>query len=626
LGIGTTTDSSTPVQVSDLTGVTGVAAGLEDSLALKSDGTVWAWGYNNEGQLGNGTSDIDLHPTPVQVSGLTGVTGVAAGGWYGLALKGDGTVWAWGINSVGQLGNGTTTNSNTPVEVEGAGGSGYLTDVTAIAAGGRHSLALRRDGTVWAWGWNSFGQLGIGTSDSSPHPTPVQVSGLTDVIAVAAGYGHSLALRRDGTVWAWGRNNWGQLGNGTTTNSNTPVEVEGTGGSGYLTDVTAIGAGTSHSLALRRGGTVWAWGYNNEGELGDGTTTNSSTPVQVSGLTDVTAIAAGGNHSLALGPDGNVLAWGDNSFGQLGNGTTTNSSTPVQASGLTDVTAIAGGNAHSLAVKGPPAPSGGPGGGGGGGGGYHPWPTPTPNPNTGEGYANPVVGGDVTSRDGRVTLQMPGGAVDKLVKLWYQRYCSSEIAPPPGWEYVGCPFDLRAVDASDETVQLDQFKQPVKVTVHYTDTEAQGLDPSTLRIGYYDGGKWVFYPSQVDAQAHTVTARVGHFSLHALLGSATPVGSAVSGRVFYDRNGDGVDDGGDFPIAKAGVKIVGGDGYYAFTTTASDGGYSFGSLGQGSYTVSLVVGPEWTFTTPNQMGDIELSGESGSRRTDVDFGMWYRLP
>ncbi|MBF0457838.1 MAG: hypothetical protein HQK99_08090 [Nitrospirae bacterium] len=183
------------------------------------------------------------------------VTAIAGGGRHAIALMSDGTVYTWGRNSEGQLGNGTNTNSNIPVQVSG------LTGVTAISGGYCHTIALKNGGTVWTWGYNYYGQLGNGTSTNSN--TPVQVSGLTGVTAIAGGAGYSTtAMMSDGTVWAWGYNYYGQLGNGTSTDSNTPVQVSG------LTGVTAIASGVYHTIALRSSGAVWTWGYNGWGPDG----------------------------------------------------------------------------------------------------------------------------------------------------------------------------------------------------------------------------------------------------------------------------------------------------------------------------------------------------------------------
>ncbi|MBI5207101.1 MAG: Ig-like domain-containing protein, partial [Candidatus Firestonebacteria bacterium] len=345
LGDNTTSNKSTPIQVPDLADIVAIAGGgvyatspdsyLSHSLALKNDGTVLTWGNNDFGQLGDGTT-AERH-NPVQVSGLTGITAIAGGGWHSIALKNDSTVWAWGSNDYGQLGDGTKEDKSTPVQVLG------LTGVTAIAVGKRYNIILKNDGTVWAWGSNVSGQLGDGTT--TDRSTPVQVSGLTEVIAIAGGGWHSIALKKNGTVWLWGYNKEGQLGDGTTTDRSTPVQVSG------LTEVIAITGGGWHSMALKKNGTVWSWGYNEQGQLGDGTTTDRSTPVQVSGLTDVTAIAGGGWHSIALKNNTTVWAWGSNSSGRLGDGTTTDRLSPVQVTGLTGATTIAAGNWHSMALK-----------------------------------------------------------------------------------------------------------------------------------------------------------------------------------------------------------------------------------------------------------------------------------
>jgi len=346
LGNGTFYSSDTPVQVVGpngegfLTDIIAIAGGGAHTIALKEDGTVWAWGNNYSGALGNGNNENSN--TPVQVVGpngegfLTNIIAITAGYTYTVALKKDGTVWTWGSNYDGQLGNGTFDSSNTPVQVIGPDGEDFLTDIIAIAAGDSHTLALKDDGTVWAWGDNFLGQLGNGTS--VPSNTPVQVVGpdgigtLTNIIAIGAGGCHSIALKDDGTVWAWGDNFLGQLGNGTSVPSNTPVQVVGPDGIGTLTNIIAIAAGGSHTLALRNDGTVWAWGRNYDGQLGNENNENSNTPVQVVGpngegfLTNIIAIAAGGFHSIALKDDGTVWAWGNNFNGQLGNGSSNNAS------------------------------------------------------------------------------------------------------------------------------------------------------------------------------------------------------------------------------------------------------------------------------------------------------------
>jgi alpha-tubulin suppressor-like RCC1 family protein len=292
LGDGNTNESDVPVTVSGLKYVTSVAAGERHSLALLSNGTVVAWGADASGQLGDGETTMSDLPVAVEV--LTGVKAITAGDNHSLALLSNGTVMAWGGNEQGQLGDGNTNESDVPVAVKG------LTGVTAISAGGEHSLALLSNGTVMAWGGNGHGQLGDGHTNDSD--VPVAVKGLAGVTAVAAGGEHSLALLSNGTVMAWGGDEYGQLGNSTVEAveeeriSDVPVAVSGVSG------VTAITAGARHSLALLSNGTVMAWGENEYGELGDGSIARSDeVPVAVSGLSGVAGISAGGLHDLAYG-------------------------------------------------------------------------------------------------------------------------------------------------------------------------------------------------------------------------------------------------------------------------------------------------------------------------------------
>ena len=273
LGDGTNSPRLTPVQVKNLSGVIAISAGL----AVQEDGTVWAWGCNSDGQLGDGTSKN--RRVPVRVQNLSGIKAVSNGArYYSLALREDGTVWAWGKNRNGNLGDSTYEDRPIPIMVSGLDG------VKAISAY-HNSFALKEDGTIWSWGNNSIGGLGDGTTIH--RSTPVQVQGLKGITAISAGSSHSLALRNDGSVWAWGLNEFGQLGNGTYEKYDTvtkshhpnpiPMQVQN------LERVVAISAGTQHSLALRNDGTVYAWGCNDDGELGDGTFVSKNTPVQVVG-------------------------------------------------------------------------------------------------------------------------------------------------------------------------------------------------------------------------------------------------------------------------------------------------------------------------------------------------------
>ena len=312
----------------------GVAASDSSSYALAPDGTLWVWGYNAYGQLGDGTNT--QRSVPVRVAGLTGVKTVVPGLDHAVALRSDGTVWAWGYNGYGQVGDGTTTQRYFPTQVPG------LTGVTSIGAGRYHSVALKSDGTVWAWGYNQYGQLGDGTTTQRLSPT--QVPGFTGATWVAAGGDHSFALKTGGALWAWGNNGSGELGDGTTTTRLSPVLIAA------ITSVQRVASGNYNTLAIKTDGTLWSWGYGAYGLIGDGTTTSRSTPVQITTLTGVVDVSTGGNHSLAAKSDGTVWAWGQNPYGELGDGTTTSRPSPVQVTGVTGAVRVAAGLNHSLAI------------------------------------------------------------------------------------------------------------------------------------------------------------------------------------------------------------------------------------------------------------------------------------
>lgn len=328
-----------PLIIDPTTSIPNVIGGFYHTLQLRNDGTVWAWGLNSYGQLGDGTTTNRTEP--VQVSGLHNVISVASGSFHSIALKQDGTVWDWGDNSYGQLGNNSNNSSSFPVQVIG------LTNIIAIEAGSTISIALKDDGTVWTWGPNAWGQLGNGTTIDSK--VPVQVTGLTDVKAIQCGGISCYALKNDGLIWAWGYNENGQLGDGTYLNRKTPVQVNG------LSHIASLAAGAFHLLALKQDGTVWATGYDVDGELGLGNPTpygRINVAVQVTNLTDITAIAAGANHSIALKQDGTVWSWGQNLYGQLGYETNDDfNATPSQIGSLSNIASIYAGYYHNIVIN-----------------------------------------------------------------------------------------------------------------------------------------------------------------------------------------------------------------------------------------------------------------------------------
>ena len=367
LGDGTVVTRSTPVKIVGLSGMKGLSVGADHSVAFANNSTVRAWGYNGFGQLGVGTAASPVSSTtysaiPVKVGTMSGITAVAAGGHHSLALQGNtGTVWSWGYNADGELGNGTNVNTNMaatavpqvpPSQVLTGVGGAPLANITKIAAGGLHSLALQENfdssGTLlsqalYAWGDNADGQLGqdpVAVRRSSL-PVPVilpDTPPTNPIIAIAAGGSFSLALTRDGRVWAWGYNGFGQLGIAPVTVSRfTPAAIQVLDTNGTPVVIKEIAAGLDHVLALDASGQLWAWGFNVFGQLGNNTVFDSFKPVSVvnSATGPIQSIVrVVGHHNLVQDSTGHLWAWGDNGLGQVGDGTTSNRSVPVRVSGF----------------------------------------------------------------------------------------------------------------------------------------------------------------------------------------------------------------------------------------------------------------------------------------------------
>jgi alpha-tubulin suppressor-like RCC1 family protein len=319
--------------------VVAAAAGVEHLIVLKADGTVWACGHG--AYVGTGGTNA---PSPVRV--FEDAVAIAAGGWHSLALKKDGTVWVWGGYGA-TLGTGTDF-AHVPTPVVHAGGSPFG-DIVAISTQYRHSLALDIYGRVWSWGWNESGQVGDGTREDRRHPVEVEGSpGLrppfVQLTHISAGSIHSLAIRADGTVWAWGPEHNGTLGNGNMSfgHRTRPVQVE------VLTQARAIAAGYMQSLALQ-GDSVWHWGV-----LHPDIVLPHTVPTQRADLSGVRQIATGGGHHLVLLNDGTVRAWGFNINGQLGIGSTDNRTTPTYVHNLKDVSAVFAEATSSFALVSPP--------------------------------------------------------------------------------------------------------------------------------------------------------------------------------------------------------------------------------------------------------------------------------
>jgi alpha-tubulin suppressor-like RCC1 family protein len=310
LGDGTNVNKSVLTKIGNDNDWKSVTLGANlQTLAIKNDGTLWAWGRNINGQVGDGTN-IDRN-LPTKIGNNNDWKFVVAGRQHSLAIKNDGTLWAWGSNSQGELGDGTTVSKNIPTKI------GNDTDWKSIAAGYRYTIALKNDGTLWTCGDNDWGQLGNGKPYISTNVLS-KIGDSNNWLLISTRISTSSAIQKDGTLWTWGNNQQGQLGNGDVDHNVTvPTQI------GIDKNWKQIASGDLNSSALKTDGTLWTWGLNDYGQLGDGTYIDKFTPTQIGNATDWESIYTGGGHSGALKSDGTFWTWGLNSSGQTGNGTTT---------------------------------------------------------------------------------------------------------------------------------------------------------------------------------------------------------------------------------------------------------------------------------------------------------------
>jgi len=343
LGLNNTTNYSSPKQVGSLTTWLSLSAGRYFSAAIKTDGTLWTWGRNDKGQLG--LSNTTSYYSPKQVGALTTWATVKAGSTHCAAIKTNGTLWTWGMNFYGQLGlNSATYSFSSPQQV------GALTTWATIASLANSVLAVKTDGTLWSWGRNSLGQLGLGNTTN--YSSPMQIGALTAWSSLGGQESEdsSASIKTNGTLWTWGSNDKGQLGQtlSTATNISSPVQV------GALTTwykVIGGGGGAGYMSSVKTDGTLWSWGGNDYGQLGIGNTTDYSSPKQVGALTTWLNVYGGGRHNSASKVDGTLWTWGQGNYGALGLGNITTYSSPKQVGALTTWLTVASGRYNILALK-----------------------------------------------------------------------------------------------------------------------------------------------------------------------------------------------------------------------------------------------------------------------------------
>lgn len=311
LGDNTTISKIVPTQIGTANNWSKVCASFSASYAIKTDGTLWAWGWNGNGELGLGTS-TSTFLVPTRVGTDTNWQSISSSDYFCLALKSNGTLWAWGRNDYGQLGDNSAVFRFSPVQI------GTDTNWQSISAGYGHSMAVKSNGTLWAWGENAYGKLGLGTT-TTVYFAPTQVGVATNWQKVSGGYNHSLGIKTDGTLWAWGSNTNGQFGNASPTSSNVPIQI------GTDTNWKEVSASQYFSYAIKTNLTLWSSGRNEQGQLGNGTSSSTNVLVftQVGTSSDSDKIATGYYHVLNTNQDGFIRGTGRNNSGQLGDGTTT---------------------------------------------------------------------------------------------------------------------------------------------------------------------------------------------------------------------------------------------------------------------------------------------------------------
>jgi alpha-tubulin suppressor-like RCC1 family protein len=347
LGDNTTTSKSSPVQtIAAGTNWKSVACGYAHTAAIKTDGTLWTWGYNSySGQLGDNTNANKSSPVQT-ISGGTNWKQVACGIYHNAAIKTDGTLWTWGYNNNGQLGDNTSgwgTNKSSPVQTISAG-----TNWKQVSCGAQHTAAIKTDGTLWVWASGGNGQLGDNTTANKSSPVQTIAAG-TNWKQVSCGNLHTVAIKTDGTLWAWGDNTFGDLGDNTSGNiRSSPVQTIAAG-----TNWKQVSCGADHTAAIKTDGTLWAWGINWAGQLGDNTTTGKSSPVQtIAGGANWKQVSSGNIGTAAIKADGTLWTWGINGQGELGNNTTTWQSSPVQTiAGGTNWKQVSCGINHTVAIR-----------------------------------------------------------------------------------------------------------------------------------------------------------------------------------------------------------------------------------------------------------------------------------